>query len=84
MRETKGIMCSAQCGRFTGCGVGADPLPQEASSVLEYSPATRDSHCWILCSYTSHFSCSNEVIPNQTDLNHNHTEGLSFTEIFFQ
>lgn len=35
MRETKGVMCSAQCGRFTGYGVRAESLPQEASPVLQ-------------------------------------------------
>jgi len=72
-------MYFSQCGKFAVCGVGAEPLPREVGSALEYSAATRDSHCWISRSVllpTCNSSCSNEVIPHQTDLEHNHTEDL--------
>lgn len=53
MRETKGVMYSAQCGKFTGCGVGAKPLPQEASSGLStvLQPGTLTARVLTLCSY---------------------------------
>lgn len=87
MRETEGVVYSAQCGKFTaGCGVGAEPLPREADSAPECCTATRDSRCWIPCSVLlpmCNSSCSNDVIPNQTDLDHNHTEDL-LLRFFFQ
>lgn len=81
MRETKGVMYSAQCGKFTGCGVGAKPLPQEASSGLSrvLQPGTLTAGVLTLCSYLHIMP----VVSNQTDLDLNHTEDLLLIYFFF-
>lgn len=71
-------MHPAQCDKFTGCAVGAEP-PWEASSALCYNTVTMDFCCWIPITVLlpeSNSSCSKEFSPNQIGLDHSHTEGI--------